>query len=99
MATIVGAFGVPHMPTSPGDCAANPESLVARAFAAVRAHVDDIDPDVLVVFDTDHFHHWFYDRLPAFAIGIPLVTGSLLRATPDGSWTVKGMLVAPAGAA
>ena len=47
MATIVGAFGVPHMPTSPGDCAANPESLVARGFAAVRGHVDDIDPDAL----------------------------------------------------
>ena len=70
MATIVGAFGVPHMPTSPGDCAANPESLTARAFAAVREHVDEIDPDVLVVFDTDHFHHWFYDRLPAFAVGV-----------------------------
>ena len=70
LGTIVGAFGVPHMPTSPGDCAANPESLVARAFAAVRAYVDDIDPDVLVVFDTDHFHHWFYDRLPAFAVGV-----------------------------
>jgi hypothetical protein len=74
MATIVGAFGVPHMPTSPGECAAHPESLVARAFAAVRAHVDDIDPDVLVVFDTDHFHHWFYDRLPAFAIGVAVRT-------------------------
>jgi gallate dioxygenase len=74
MATIVSAFGVPHMPTSPGDSAANPESLVARAFAAVRAHVDDIDPDVLLVFDTDHFHQWFYDRLPAFAIGVALRT-------------------------
>src|SRR4029450_13511171 len=74
MPTIVGAFGVPHMPTSPGDCAANPESLVARAFAAVRAHVDEIDPDVLLVFDTDHFHHWFYDRLPAFAIGVAVRT-------------------------
>src|SRR4249920_2464397 len=74
MATIVGAFGVPHMPTSPGDCAANPESLVARGFASVRRHVDDIDPDVLIVFDTDHFHHWFYDRLPAFAVGVAVAT-------------------------
>ena len=74
MATIVGAFGVPHMPTSPGDCAANPDSLTAHAFAAVRAHVDEIDPDVLLVFDTDHFHHWFYDRLPAFAVGVALST-------------------------
>jgi hypothetical protein len=74
MATIVGAFGVPHMPTSPGDCAAHPTSLVARGFAAVRGHVDDIDPDVLVVFDTDHFHHWFYDRLPAFAVGVAVRT-------------------------
>ncbi len=74
MATIVGAFGVPHMPTSPGDCASNPDSLVSRGFASVRGHVDDIDPDVLVVFDTDHFHHWFYDRLPAFAVGVAVST-------------------------
>jgi hypothetical protein len=70
MATIVGAFGVPHMPTSPGQCAADPGSLVARSFATVRRHVDELDPDVLVVFDTDHFHHWFYDRLPALAVGV-----------------------------
>jgi gallate dioxygenase len=68
--TIVGAFGVPHMPTAPGQCEADGESLVARCFAAVRARVDEIDPDVLVVFDTDHFHQWFYDRLPAFAVGV-----------------------------
>ncbi len=74
MATIVGAFGVPHMPTAPGQCLADPESAVARAFAAVRRCVDDIDPDVLVVFDTDHFHHWFYDRLPAFAVGVAVST-------------------------
>jgi gallate dioxygenase len=70
VASIVGAFGVPHMPTSPGDCAAEPTSTTARLFAAVRAKVDEIDPDVLVLFDTDHFHHWFYDKLPAFAVGV-----------------------------
>ncbi len=74
MATIVGAFGVPHMPTSPGQCEADPHSLVARSFASVRGYVDEIDPDVLVMFDTDHFHHWFYDRLPAFAVGVAVGT-------------------------
>ena len=74
MGTIVGAFGVPHMPTAPGQCEADRESLVARSFAAVRAWVDEIDPDVLVIFDTDHFHHWFYDRLPAFAVGVAVAT-------------------------
>ena len=40
----------------------------------MRAWVDEIDPDVLVVFDTDHFHQWFYDRLPAFAVGVAVAT-------------------------
>lgn len=70
MAEVVGAFGVPHMPMSPGQCAADPDSLPARLFATVRANVDDIDPDVLVLFDTDHFHHWSHDRLPALAVGV-----------------------------
>ncbi len=39
-----------------------------------RDYVDEIDPDVLVMFDTDHFHHWFYDRLPAFAVGVAVST-------------------------
>src|SRR3954452_16002197 len=58
------------MPTSPGEGAADPSSIPARLFAAVRAHVDEIDPDVFVLFDTDHFHHWFFDKLPAFAVGV-----------------------------
>ncbi len=70
MATVVGAFGVPHMPTAPGQCEAEPDSLVGGPIAPYANYVDDIDPDVLVVFDTDHFHHWSYDRLPAFAVGV-----------------------------
>ena len=27
-------------------------------------------PDLLVVFDTDHFATWWYQKLPVFAIGI-----------------------------
>jgi protocatechuate 4,5-dioxygenase beta chain len=75
MAEIVGAFGTPHMPNSPGQVVREGErSEVGQLFGAVREHVDAVNPDVLVVFDTDHFAMWFYDRLPTFAIGVAETT-------------------------
>ena len=58
------------MPTSPGACAADPSRSWPVPSPRCARMVDEIDPDVLVVFDTDHFHQWFYDRLPAFAVGV-----------------------------
>ena len=43
---------------------------LAQLFGAVRQQVDAVDPDLLVIFDTDHFAMWYYQRLPVFAIGI-----------------------------
>jgi Catalytic LigB subunit of aromatic ring-opening dioxygenase len=70
MAEIVGAFATPHMPGSPGQAQQNPQSEVAQLFRAVRENVDAVDPDVLVVFDTDHFATFFYSNMPTFAVGV-----------------------------
>jgi hypothetical protein len=70
MAEIVGAFATPHMPGSPGLAEQHPGSDTAQLFGAVRSHVREVDPDVLVVFDTDHFATFFYDNMPTFAVGV-----------------------------
>jgi hypothetical protein len=70
MAEIVGAFGVPHMPQSPLAVRTNPDGRLAQLFGMVREQVDGVDPDLLVVFDTDHFATWSYHALPVFAIGV-----------------------------
>jgi hypothetical protein len=70
VAEIVGAFGVPHMPGSPGLALREPDSEVARLFQAVREHTDAVDPDLLVLFDTDHFATFFLHNMPTFAVGV-----------------------------
>lgn len=71
MAEIVAAFAVPHMPNAPGEVARlGKKSDTGNLYTGVREHVDAVDPDVLVVFDTDHFAFWFYDKLPTFSVGI-----------------------------
>ncbi|MBV9171253.1 MAG: hypothetical protein JOZ81_14340, partial [Chloroflexi bacterium] len=47
-----------------------PHGELAQLFGAVRAHVDAVDPDVLLVFDTDHFANFYYHKLPVFALGV-----------------------------
>jgi catalytic LigB subunit of aromatic ring-opening dioxygenase len=70
MAELVGAFGVPHMPGTPLTVREQPNGELAQLFGAVRQHVDAVNPDVLVVFDTDHFATWYYQKLPVFAVGV-----------------------------
>ncbi len=70
MAQIVGAFASPHMPGSPGQVEREPNSEMAQLFGTVRQHLDAVNPDIVVMFDTDHFATWFYDKMPPFAIGV-----------------------------
>ncbi len=42
---------------------------MARLYAEVARHVEAVDPDVLVVFDSDHFNTFFFDNLPIFLVG------------------------------
>lgn len=70
MAELVGAFGVPHMPTTPLAVRQQPNGELAQLFGGVRQHVDAVNPDVLIVFDTDHFATWWHQKLPVFAVGV-----------------------------
>ena len=70
MAEIVGAFGVPHIPPAPMFAEQDPHHPLAKLYDAVYQHVKAVDPDVLVVFDSDHFSSFFLNNLPAFAVGV-----------------------------
>src|SRR5438132_13515011 len=70
MAEIVGAFATPHTPTAPGSVAREgPRSETGRLFQGVREQLEAVDPEVLVVFDTDHFHTFFLHNMPTFCVG------------------------------
>ena len=70
MAEIVAAFGVPHTPGFPDLVAREPDCEVARLYSEVAQHLKAVQPDVLVVFDSDHLNTFFFDNLPTFAIGV-----------------------------
>ncbi len=71
MAEIVAAFGVPHTPMFPALVARDgPECETARLYAEVARNLEAVQPDVLIVFDSDHLNTFFLDNLPTFAVGI-----------------------------
>jgi protocatechuate 4,5-dioxygenase beta chain len=70
MAEIVAAFGVPHTPMYPRLVEREgPECTVARMYRAVREHLEAVQPDVVLVFDSDHINTFFFDNWPTFAVG------------------------------
>jgi aromatic ring-opening dioxygenase catalytic subunit (LigB family) len=70
MAEIVAAFGVPHTPQYPKLVEREgPECLVARMYGAVRENLEAVQPDVILVFDSDHINTFFFDNWPTFAVG------------------------------
>ncbi len=71
MATFVGAFGVPHVPTL-ADIAKREgaSSETGALFTRVREALERARPDVLIMFDTDHLNTFFFDCLPTLAIGV-----------------------------
>lgn len=71
MARIVGGVGVPHTPYFPKLAAdEGPEGEINTLFAAIRADLEAMRPDAVVIIDTDHFSTFFFDNYPTFAIGI-----------------------------
>ena len=66
MARITGGFCVPHTPYFP--VALTEDSVDARAYARVRARLEEAAPDAIVVIACDHLNTFFYDNLPAFAV-------------------------------
>ncbi len=71
MAEIVAAFGVPHTPNFPALVKRDgPNCETALLFAEVARHLEAVQPDLIVVFDSDHLNTFFLDNLPTFAVGI-----------------------------
>jgi protocatechuate 4,5-dioxygenase beta chain len=71
VAEIVGAIGVPHRPALPAEVAREgPTHEVAQLFRAIRAHLDELRPDALIIFTADHLNTFFLDNLPLLTIGV-----------------------------
>jgi aromatic ring-opening dioxygenase catalytic subunit (LigB family) len=70
MAEIVAGFGVPHTPMFPEQVARDgPQSETARLYRAVAEHLEAVQPDALVIFDSDHLNTFFFNNLPTFCVG------------------------------
>jgi hypothetical protein len=71
MAEIVAGFGVSHSPHAPEAVRkAGGEHPLIPLYARVSEAVTSAKPDVLIVFDCDHFSTFFLDNWPIFAIGV-----------------------------
>ena len=71
MAEIVAAFGVPHNPNSPAMVEQlGPDCETARLYAEVERNVAAVQPDVIVIFDSDHVNTFFLDHMPTFCVGV-----------------------------
>jgi hypothetical protein len=71
LAEIVAAYGLPHTPFFPARVAEEgPGSHTGKLFALARDSLAAAKPDVIVIFDTDHYNTFFFDNFPIFAIGI-----------------------------
>ena len=72
MAELVAAFGTPHAPMFPEQVRqGSPGSAeVVQLFGEVRQHLEAVDPDVLIVFDSDHVSTFFVNNFPTFSVGI-----------------------------
>lgn len=69
MAEIVVGIGVPHTPYLPRMVRDDPGARIVELFSRARVELEAARPDVMVVFTSDHFVEFFYDKLPAFTIG------------------------------
>ena len=71
MAELVAAVGVPHSPHYPSQY---PEGRAAGHAAdsirEVKAHLDAVKADAIVVIANDHFNTFFLNNFPTFAIGV-----------------------------
>jgi hypothetical protein len=71
MASIVGAFGVPHNPHFPmWSQEGHPLGAeIDRYYGAVAEQLRAVAPDAIVYFTSDHYN-MFFESVPIFAIGV-----------------------------
>lgn len=71
VAKIVAGFGAPHSPHVPEQVRLQgPSHPVVPLYSHMAEAIEAVAPDVLIVFDCDHFSTFFLDNLPIFAIGV-----------------------------
>lgn len=70
MATVVAGIGVPHTPTFPSTVEVADSGETAQCFRRLREQLEDVRPDVLLMFDSDHLNTFFLDNLPVFSVGV-----------------------------
>lgn len=95
MAEIVGTLSISHSPLwnlKPDPGANEPGGSFVANTEKARDLLEQMKPDVLVVFGPDHARGVFYDMLPAFAIGVERLTGVGDYFTPKGDLPVAGQL-------
>jgi protocatechuate 4,5-dioxygenase beta chain len=68
--TVVAAFGMPHSPHLPEAMRKEPSQPAAALYQRISEAIDAARPDVLVIFDCDHFSTMFLDNLPVFTVGV-----------------------------
>jgi aromatic ring-opening dioxygenase catalytic subunit (LigB family) len=71
--SLVGAFAASHAPGITGRSSLPPPAQsepVFRAYAELRAGLEAVRPDVLVVVSPEHWANFFLDHMPSFCIGL-----------------------------
>jgi len=70
-AKVIAAYGLPHTPFYPSQVIEEgPSSPTGQMFARAHESLVAAKPDVIVLFDTDHYNTFFFDNFPILAIGI-----------------------------
>jgi gallate dioxygenase len=83
MARIVAGIGVPHTPTFPSNVAVGDATdETSRYFQQVADQLDEVEADVLLMFDSDHLNTFFLDNLPTLSIGVAAGTSGPNDGTP-----------------
>lgn len=71
MAKLVFAAGVPHGPRMVQEISEAPGTLRAEELMkAVRARLEQAEPDVIIEVDSDHFVNFFLNNMPTFCVGM-----------------------------
>ncbi|GGF38159.1 extradiol ring-cleavage dioxygenase [Subtercola lobariae] len=83
MATIVAGIGVPHTPAFAANVkVGDPDDETAAAYARIAEQLDAVEPDVVVMFSTDHLNTFFLDNYPAIGVGVATRTSGPNDGTP-----------------
>jgi protocatechuate 4,5-dioxygenase beta chain len=109
MATIVGGISTSHVPAIGGAIARGETGSdywrpFFDAFPPIRRWLDEVQPNIAIVFYNDHGLNFFLDAMPTFAVGAAaqyrhadegwgLPTAEAFVGTPDVSWPLIEHLV------